>query len=42
VALYKSKGLGYAWWEYSSNGGNGPFSMVDGNENFRSWVGLLF
>jgi hypothetical protein len=28
--------------EYSSNNGNGPFSMVDANENWRSWVGLLF
>ncbi|MCO6010127.1 glycoside hydrolase family 5 protein [Actinoallomurus purpureus] len=42
VALYKSKGLDYAWWEYSSDNGNGPFSMVDASENWRSWVGLLF
>jgi Cellulase (glycosyl hydrolase family 5) len=41
VALYKSKGLGYAWWEYYSDGGNGPFSMVDANDRWRSWVGLL-
>ncbi|GAB3990067.1 hypothetical protein GCM10029978_116960 [Actinoallomurus acanthiterrae] len=42
VALYKSKGLDYAWWEYSSDNGNGPFSMVDANENWRSWVSYLF
>ncbi|GAA0229988.1 hypothetical protein GCM10009527_028090 [Actinomadura nitritigenes] len=42
VALYKSKGLGYAWWEYYSEGGNGPFSMVDANDGWRSWVNLLF
>jgi hypothetical protein len=42
VALYKSKSIGYAWWEYSESGGNGPFSLVDANEAWRSWVGLLF
>ncbi|GAA4618590.1 hypothetical protein GCM10023195_83660 [Actinoallomurus liliacearum] len=42
VALYKSKGLDYAWWEYSSDNGDGPFSMVDANENWRSWVSYLF
>ncbi|WP_433179259.1 glycoside hydrolase family 5 protein [Actinoallomurus sp. CA-150999] len=42
VALYKSKGVDYAWWEYSSDNGNGPFSMVDANENWRSWVSYLF
>ncbi|MCO5987958.1 glycoside hydrolase family 5 protein [Actinoallomurus spadix] len=42
VALYKSKGLDYAWWEYSSGNGSGPFSMVDANENWRSWVSYLF
>ncbi|WP_329239964.1 glycoside hydrolase family 5 protein [Actinoallomurus sp. NBC_01490] len=41
VALYKSKGIDYAWWEYYSDGGNGPFSMVDENDAWRSWVSLI-
>ncbi|GLY78159.1 cellulase family glycosylhydrolase [Actinoallomurus iriomotensis] len=41
VALYKSKSIDYAWWEYYSDGGDGPFSMVDANDAWRSWVGLI-
>jgi aryl-phospho-beta-D-glucosidase BglC (GH1 family) len=41
VALYKSKSIDYAWWEYYSDGGNGPFSMVDANDGWRSWVSLI-
>jgi endoglycosylceramidase len=41
VALYKSKSIDYAWWEYYSEGGNGPFSMVDANDAWRPWVGLI-
>ncbi|WP_433479100.1 glycoside hydrolase family 5 protein [Spirillospora sp. CA-142024] len=38
VALYKSKGLGYAWWEYYDDG---TFSMVDENDAWNAWVNLL-
>ncbi|MCP2342384.1 glycoside hydrolase family 5 protein [Actinomadura rupiterrae] len=38
VALFKSKGLGYAWWEYSDNG---TFSMVNGNGSWKAWAGLV-
>ncbi|MFG1997925.1 glycoside hydrolase family 5 protein [Spirillospora sp. NPDC048911] len=41
VALYKSKGLGYSWWEYKD--GSGAFSMIDHeDDSWRPWVGLLF
>ncbi|WP_344594992.1 glycoside hydrolase family 5 protein [Actinomadura vinacea] len=39
VALYKSKGIGYAWWEYSDDG---TFAMVDGNDAWKPWVSYLF
>ncbi|GAA5107311.1 glycoside hydrolase family 5 protein [Nocardia iowensis] len=40
VALFKSKSLGYSWWEYKDNG---SFSMIDPNNNDRwlPWVDLL-
>ncbi|MFI0448077.1 glycoside hydrolase family 5 protein [Actinomadura sp. 6N118] len=41
VALYKSKGIGYSWWEYKDNAG--AFSMINHeDDSWRPWVGLLF
>lgn len=38
VALYKAKGIGYAWWEYSDDG---TFSMVNGNDSWKPWAKLI-
>lgn len=38
VALYQSKGIGHAWWEYKDGG---TFSMIDGSEAWRPWVSHL-
>jgi len=39
VALYKSKGLGYSWWEYSDGG---TFSMVNkDDDSWKPWAGWV-
>jgi len=40
IALYKAKGVGYAWWEYYAN--DGVFSMVTGEGGaWKPWVEKL-
>lgn len=39
VALYRSRGLGYSWWEYFAK--DGKFSLVDENDTWYPWVNLL-
>ncbi|MFG1997926.1 glycoside hydrolase family 5 protein [Spirillospora sp. NPDC048911] len=36
VALYKSKGIGYSWWEYQD--GSGAFSMINANDSWKPWA----
>ncbi|GAA2621156.1 cellulase family glycosylhydrolase [Actinomadura fulvescens] len=36
VALYKSKGIGYSWWEYHD--GSGAFSMINANGTWKPWA----
>jgi aryl-phospho-beta-D-glucosidase BglC (GH1 family) len=39
VALYKSKGLGYSWWEYSDDG---TFAMVNkDDDSWKPWAGWV-
>lgn len=39
VALYKSKGLGYSWWEYSDDG---TFALVNkDDDSWKSWAGWV-
>ncbi|WP_394823867.1 glycoside hydrolase family 5 protein [Pendulispora albinea] len=38
VALYKSKGVGYAWWEYYDRN---VFSMVNEDGTWKPWVDKL-